>query len=48
MGYCISKYSYNEQKYDNSDMKYYEGSFLNDKKSGIGIEFSLSGKKIYE
>ena len=48
MGFCISKQTYDIEKFENTNIKRFEGSYINEKKNGYCIEFSIEGKKIYE
>ena len=40
MGICTSKYIYYSEKFENTDIIKYEGSYIDNKKNGYCIEFS--------
>jgi antitoxin component YwqK of YwqJK toxin-antitoxin module len=48
MGICIAKQTYENENFTNSNVKQFEGTYINKQKNGYCIEFSKEGDIIYE
>ena len=48
MGNCFNKKKYDIENHINTNIKQFEGLYINNKKEGYCIEYNINGEKIFE